>query len=132
MTIFVDTSAFYAVLDAALAEHQPARERWAVLLATDEPLATSNYVVVETTALVQRRLGMAAVGVFFREMLPAVRVLWVDGNPHEVAVSLLLGTARRRLSLVDCASFAVMRTQGLTTAFAFDRHFTDEGLTVVP
>lgn len=122
MTIFVDTSAFYAVLDAALAEHQLARERWAVLL----------YVVVETTVLVQRRLGMAAVGVFFREMLPAVRVLWVDGNPHEVAVSLLLGAARRRLSLVDCASFAVMRTQGLTTAFAFDRHFTDEGLTVVP
>ncbi len=132
MTVFVDTSAFYAILDAAVFEHEPARERWPALLAGDETLVTSNYAIVETVALVQHRLGLAAVETLFRDMLPAVGVLWVDATLHEAAVALLLSAARRRLSLVDCASFAAMRAHGLDTAFAFDRHFTEQGLTVVP
>jgi predicted nucleic acid-binding protein len=31
------------------------------------------------------------------------------------------------LSLVDCVSFTVMKDLGLTTAFAFDRHFEQAG-----
>jgi predicted nucleic acid-binding protein len=132
MTVFIDASAFYAVLDSAVVEHEPARERWDALLASDESLVTSNYVIVETGALVQRRLGLAAVEMFFRAMLPAVEVLWLDAALHEVAVTLLLRTAQRRLSLVDCASFTVMQAHNLETAFAFDRHFVERGLTVVP
>jgi predicted nucleic acid-binding protein len=41
-------------------------------------------------------------------------------------VAALLAARRRKLSLVDCASFTVMRQAGARLAFAFDRHFTEE------
>ena len=89
MTVFVDTSAFYAILDAAVVEHEPARERWTALLAGDETLVTSNYAIVETAAFVQRRLGLAAVEIFFRDMLPAVRGLFLDTAAVAITPGLL-------------------------------------------
>jgi predicted nucleic acid-binding protein len=44
-----------------------------------------------------------------------------------LAVAGLLAAGRRQLSLVDCASFAVLRAEGQREAFAFDRHFQEEG-----
>jgi len=44
----------------------------------------------------------------------------------------LLTAAARDLSLVDCVSFAIMRERNLDTAFAFDRHFTQQGFTCIP
>ncbi len=58
MSVFVDTSALLAVLDAGDAQHPPARAAWQTLLERDERLITTSYVPVETFALVQNRLGM--------------------------------------------------------------------------
>ena len=38
----------------------------------------------------------------------------------------------RRVSLVDCVSFATTRELRLDTAFAFDRDFTDQGFRTLP
>lgn len=35
------------------------------------------------------------------------------------------------MSLVDAASFVVMRARSIERAFAFDSHFADEGFSVV-
>jgi len=43
-----------------------------------------------------------------------------------------LATGKRKLSVVDCISFIVMRQQQTETAFAFDAHFSEQGFTVVP
>lgn len=58
MTTFVDTSAFYALLDADDQNHVQARSVWPRLLEQAGRLFCSNYVVVETIALVQHRLGL--------------------------------------------------------------------------
>ena len=55
MTVFVDTSAFYAVLDRDDANHAAAEEAWRALLGEPATLLTTNYVLVETAALLQRR-----------------------------------------------------------------------------
>jgi len=60
MSVFVDTSALLAVLDAGDAQHPHARAAWQTLLHGDEPLVTTSDVLVETFALVQNRLGMDA------------------------------------------------------------------------
>jgi uncharacterized protein len=54
--IFVDTSALYAVLDRDDQNHPLAKSAWSSLLQADDTLIVTNYVVVETTALVQHRL----------------------------------------------------------------------------
>ncbi len=54
---FVDTSALLALLDADERYHMACAYAWRSLLAADERLMTTNYVVVESFALVQHRLG---------------------------------------------------------------------------
>lgn len=90
-------------------------------------LTTSNYVVVETCALLQRRLGTKALHTFRSEVLPSLHVQWVSPPQHETAFAALLASGRRKLSLVDCVSFKLMRDLDLETAFAFDIHFREEG-----
>lgn len=127
MKTFIDTSAFLALIDADEDRHDRAVATWERLTAADATLFTSNYVVVETNALVQRRLGMEALRVFQIEVLGGVSVLYVDREAHEAAAAAQLVAAERRLSLVDCTSFQVMHRLGLTQAFAYDDHFRERG-----
>lgn len=124
---FVDTSALYALLDRDDQNHAEASQTWSGLLDSGETLVTSNYVVVESCALVQHRLGSDAVQVLLEELLPLIEVRWVDREIHAHAVTALLAARRRKLSLVDCSSFAVLRDVGSDSAFAFDQHFTEAG-----
>ena len=97
------------------------------LLESKQSLVTTNYVLVETTALLQHRFGLAAVRRFQDDIVPMLELVWVDDDLHAEATAALLTAGRRELSLVDCASFACMRRRGLTRAFHFDRHFREQG-----
>ena len=131
--LFVDTSALYAMLDANDRYHPAAAETWRALLADEATLLlTSNYVLVETFALVQHRLGIEAVRAFQQDVVPVLTVLWVDAEVHQAAVAALLAAGRRDLSLVDCTSFELMRRHGLDTAFTFDADFEEQGFRCVP
>jgi uncharacterized protein len=87
--------------------------------------------VVETTALVQHRLGMTAVAALTRELLPVVSVEWVGEADHREAEAALLAAGRRQLSLVDAVSCVLMRRLGADSAFTFDPHFEREGFRAV-
>jgi predicted nucleic acid-binding protein len=127
MNIFADTSALYAVLDTDDSKHTNARQFWSKIIKSDDILLCHNYILVETSALVLRRLGMEAVRVFEQDISPILRVIWVTKEIHSAAVSAHIMADRRTLSLVDCVSFEVMRRTGIRKAFAFDRHFQDYG-----
>jgi predicted nucleic acid-binding protein len=60
-------------------------------------------------------------------LLPALETQWIDKPIHTLATVALLAAARRKLSLVDCSSFAMMRQTGTRIAFAFDQHLDEEG-----
>ena len=111
MSVFVDTSAFFAVLDDDDENHDAAKQIWEDLLNQEAVLVCSNYVLVETLALVQRRLGIPAVRVFQEDIMPVLNVEWVDESLHQVGIASVLAAARRRLSLVDCVSFATQFNQ---------------------
>jgi uncharacterized protein len=132
VTVFVDTSAFMAILDADESRHAPAREAWKELLSADTPLATTNYVLLETFALLQHRFGLKAVRLFQEDVVPVLHVEYVSPELHRAGVSALLAASRRRLSLVDCISFECLRSLGIRTVFAFDPHFAEQGFRVIP
>ena len=130
--ILIDSSALYAILDRDDENHSAAKVTWDRLLERDEPLLVTNYVLVETTALIQHRLGMDAVRVLCGDVLPALGLHVITADDHGHAQNALLAADRRQLSLVDCSSFHVMRTRHVRTAFAFDAHFREQGFEVVP
>lgn len=132
MTTFVDTSALVALLDASEGKHAACAREWKRLLDDDAVLVTSSYVLVETCALAQRRLGVEAVRSLKSDFEPLIEIVWVDEQVHDAGMTALLTAGRRDLSLVDCISFEVMRRRDIQNAFALDRDFAKQGFTVEP
>ena len=131
MRVFIDTSAFYALLDRDDANNQKATKVWTNLLGAEHTLVTSNYILVEAFALMQNRLGLAAVRGFQEDMLPLINIEFVSPEMHRSGIAALLSASRRSLSLVDCISFEIMRSSGIKTVFAFDTQFREQGFTVL-
>ncbi|MCK5804131.1 MAG: type II toxin-antitoxin system VapC family toxin [Lentisphaeria bacterium] len=127
MSVFIDTSAFLAILNRDDLWAVRAGRQWRHLVENEATMLTTSYVVLETTAILQRRIGMDAVRAFVDAVLPPVDVFPVDSKLHSAALSHLLVANRRELSLVDCCSFEIMRNLGVRTAFAFDKHFSEQG-----
>ncbi len=132
MDLFVDTSALYALLDADDQNHRRSADAWKKIIDSDQNVITTNYVLVETFALVQNRLGLEAVRGFQEDVLPVLRVEFVTPQMHRLGLAALFAASKRGLSLVDCVSFEVMRELGVRSAFTFDRHFRDYGFIVIP
>ncbi len=129
--VFIDTSAFYALMDRSDSYHQPASKLWAHMLDKGYYLKTSNYVTVETLALLQNRLGFEAADLWSRDVLGIVETFWIDEVLHNLAFEIWFGLGRRKLSLVDCTSFVIMRHDKMEKVFGFDKHFTDHGFEVL-
>jgi len=132
MSIFIDTSGFIAVLDRDDASHNAAAKAWVDILTSEEALVTTNYVLVETCALVQRRLGMKAIKLLHEDIVPALRIEWIDNAVHNSAMGVMLAAQWKKLSLVDCVSFEIIRLLGIKTAFTLDKHFKEQGLICLP
>ena len=132
MPPFVDTSALYATRSSTDKEHAAVRVAWRMLSEHKQRPITSNYGLLETMALVGRRLGLQAIRDLQTQLVPVLQVHWVDELTHERAVSALLTAGDRDLSLVDCVSFEMMRRLGLDPAFTFDSHFVRQGFKSAP
>lgn len=132
MTVLIDSSAFYALLDSEDPQHHAAKRTFDDLRAASTALMTHEYAVVETIALTQRRLGMSVLRTLIDDFLPLVETVCVDRELHVAARTETLSVGRRGVSLVDCTSFLVMRRHGIRTAFAFDADFAAQGFEVIP
>lgn len=127
--IFLDTSAIYAWADSADPNHAESVRRLQALLDRGEDLLTHNYVLVESMALLQARLGLRAAIKLGRDASMFI-VDWVDDDLHAAGIGRLERSGRRHLSLVDHISFLVMTRRQVVTAFAFDPDFVSAGFTL--
>ena len=90
-------------------------------------MIVTSYVLLETLALLQSRVGLDAARQFDHAFRPQLEVRWVDEGLHERAFRRLEIRGAKRVSLADCTSFVVMEEIGVSSAFAFGRHFEEEG-----
>lgn len=129
--VFADTSGLFALLSTTDDNHARAKRAFGNLRARQALLVSTSYVLVETYALVGRRLGLDAVRSFRADFAPLIDAVWVDETLHNAGVDLLLDPRKRLLSLVDAVSFIVMRQRSVAEAFAIDPHFEQEGFSPI-
>jgi len=132
VTAFIDTSAMFALVDTANEDHPSARQLWKTSMERGDEFLTNNYVMVECIALVQNRLGLAVVQRLLDNIAPLLHIVWVDQEQHEASIKNVIYANSRNLSLVDCVSFETMRHLDIETVFTFDKHFREQGFTVIP
>jgi len=127
--IFIDTSAFFALADRADLNHRRAVTLLRRLNKENRAVFTHNYIVVETMALLQRRLGTESAVKFLNDMTN-FPMIWTDEELHKRAAHAFINGKSKAVSLVDYLSFAIMRERGVSQAFAFDDDFRQAGFTL--
>ena len=120
MSVFVDTSAWYAAADSG----DRSNSRAITVLSGGDRLVTSDHVLVETWTLIRHRLGRVAAERFFDGLRSGVAIIeTVTLADLENAWSIGREFHDQDFSLVDRTSFAVMQRLGVFTAASFDADF---------
>jgi predicted nucleic acid-binding protein len=120
MSLFVDTSVWYAAADSSDRSNTRAKE----ILSVREVLVTTDHVLVETWALLRWRLTRDAADAFWRALRAGVaRVECIGEADLEAAWTIGRDFPDQDFSLTDRTSFATMMRMGLVRAATFDDHF---------
>ena len=120
MSLFVDTSIFYAAADAGDQSNRRAQE----ILAAGEVLVTSDHILAESWLFLNRRLGWEAAERFWAAIRAGAAMI-EPVLPPDLEAAWHIGRAfsDQRFSLVDRTSFAVMERLGITRAASLDDDF---------
>lgn len=121
MSLFVDTSAFYAVVDTNDQYHARANS----LLRDADSLVTTDHVLVESWRLIRDRGGHQSTERFWASLrggLASVETVL----PVDLDAAWRIGEAfpDQDFSIVDRTSFAVMERLGIASVASFDDHFS--------
>jgi predicted nucleic acid-binding protein len=121
MTVFVDTSMFYAAADVADIDHERATR---VLSAAADELITTDHVLFETWRLLRMRLGRQVAERFFEAIRAGLAELeCITPRDVETAWSVGVTFPDQDFSIVDRTSFAVMERLGVVRVATFDSDF---------
>jgi uncharacterized protein len=120
VSVFVDTSVWYAAADSGDASNARAK----AILAGGEQLLTSDHVLIETWTLLRYRIRRQAAERFWDALRNGVAVI-EPVIAADLEAAWQIGTAFRDqdFSIVDRTSFAVMRRLGIERAASFDDDF---------
>ncbi|MBI5102719.1 MAG: PIN domain-containing protein [Nitrospirae bacterium] len=129
--IFVDTGAWYALVDRNDPDHTQAAK---FLKSNTFPLVTTNYVFGETVTLLRMRLGWPIARDFGQRLRESsvANIVTLKDEDEEKAWETFLKYKDKDFSHTDCTSFALMGRLKIDTAFSFDRHFMAMRFNVVP
>jgi uncharacterized protein len=120
VTLFVDTSAWYAAADPD--DHNSTRAK--EILGAGEALLTTDHVLVESWLLVRRRLGSAAAERLWEGLRSGLATLESVGAADlQAAWSIGQLFSKHDFSIIDRTSFAVMERLGVHSVATFDSDF---------
>ena len=130
MHVFIDTSYFFARMVQNDQWHKRAQKAAAILNLVP---VTSSLVVSETAALLQAKGKFSDALTFLGRVRssPEIRIIHVDPVLQAEAWDLFGKWGAIGASVVDCASFAIMRSLSLRKAFTFDEHFRAAGFEIL-
>jgi uncharacterized protein len=120
MSLFVDTSIWYAAADSS--DRSNARSK--AILKSGETLVTSDHVLIETWTLLHHKLGRKAAERFWEGLRSGIAAIeTVTLADLEIAWDIGVSWRDQDFSIVDLTSFAVMRRLGIDRVASLDAHF---------
>jgi len=132
--IFVDTGAWVALADQDDKYYERAVREYPNLLKRYRRLVTTNLVVAEVYIILCKALGHTAAITFLESVGSSPRIEKVESTEEleTEAQDILRRYSDQDFSYTDAVSFALMRQRSIDTAFAFDKHFSIAGFSMVP
>ena len=130
-SVFVDTSALYAMFDLSDQWHVNAASEFGRLVPLRTLFVTSNLVVAETHRLLLQRVGAQLA----REWLPsliAFNIVFATDLDHQLSLDLIHAQPTAARTYTDASAIAMMRRFSIQRAFSFDRHFEYAGIQRIP
>jgi uncharacterized protein len=120
MSLFVDTSIWYAAADSSDRSNLRAK----AILKSGEPLVTTDHILIETWVLLRHRVRRDAAERFWDGLRNGIAAVETVG-PADLESAWQMGLSWRDqdFSIVDRTSFAVMRRLGIERAASLDDHF---------
>jgi predicted nucleic acid-binding protein len=120
MSLFVDTSIWFAAVDAADSGNPSAR----AVLSSGETLITTDHVLAEAWTLLHHKVNRKAADGFWAGLRSGVSTVEaVTLADLESAWQIGQSWRDQDFSIVDCTSFAVMQRLGIMRAASLDDHF---------
>ena len=130
--VFVDSSAYLALLDTDDEHHREAIEPLQELAQARYRQFTTNVLLIESHALILSVLGRRRAAQFLKDMEESNTVVMrARASDEERAKQILFQYTDKDFSFADAISFAVMERLGIRLAFTFDRDFAQYGLPAV-
>ena len=129
--VLIDTSAIYGIVSIGDRFHSQSREIYSELLERGDRLYVTSYVLVESAALIHRRLGFKTLREFMESIEGVWETLWIYQSTHEQIWNRMRDYGDSRLSLVDW-SVIISAEVTRSAIFTFDSDFAQQGLTVIP
>ena len=133
--IFVDTSAWFALLAERAAQRPEATATFAEIeKGRYGAPVTTDYVLDETFTLLRQRVGLSPVARLsglLRES-PSIRRVRVSEAIFDESLKMMLSHSDKKWSFTDCTSFVTMRETHILRAFTWDHNFAEAGFEVLP
>ena len=132
--IFVDTSAWIALVDKDDLHHKEAASSYPSLLKNHRNLITSNFVIAETYIIILNELGHKLAIDFLEKLKASPRILKIYSNEdiEAEAEPILVKYSDQDFSYTDAVSFVIMKRQKIRKPFSFDKHFVIAGFVNIP
>lgn len=132
--LFVDTSAWYPIANAAHRDHDVLARELRQQIRSGARVVTTTLVVAETHALLLRRAGRRAALAFLESIRQSPnRVATITPERTAAAIDHWIELfSDQPFSLADAASFVVMTELAIRDALTLDHHFAVAGFVMLP
>jgi len=132
-SVFVDTSAWIALINKSDVFHLKAKTIRDVLVRDDRQCLVTDYVVVEIANSLSRIPWRSSAIQLINSIYASenINVVEIDKDIYVEAWKLYSERIDKEWSLTDCTSFVVMNRNGIAEAFTNDRHFEQAGFKIL-
>ena len=131
--LFIDTSAFFAIINARDLNHDIALKFFKNDINNFE-VFSSDFVISETLTLIRRKMGSPIAFNWGGKIIQSnfIKILYSDENIFLDSWQTFIKFEDQDFSFIDCTSFLHMKENKIRCCFCFDTHFSIYGYSSLP